>query len=122
MSPSLLDRLPDDFLDRRHPILDFSQPAHAEREHALVHGLAAQLETRRADEDQLAQLFAHGHDFVEADAALVPGEVALVTPAALERLDRVGVLLLEARLEQRRRRQRVRLLAVRADAAHEALR
>src|SRR5262245_42260068 len=66
-----LDSLPDDFLDRRHTVLDLAQPAGAQRQHPLVDRLAAQLESRGADEDQLAQLLADRHHLVQADATLV---------------------------------------------------
>ena len=61
---------------RRHAVLDFPQAALAERDHAFVNRLAAQFEAGRADENQLAQLLADFHHFVEADAALVAGVVA----------------------------------------------
>ena len=53
-----LHRLPDDFLDRGDAEFDFAQPALAERDHALVNRLAAQFESRGADENQLANLLA----------------------------------------------------------------
>ena len=68
------------------PVLDLPQTAAAQRDHAFLDGLAPQLERRRADENQLAQLVGDLHDFVQADAALVAGLVALVAARALERL------------------------------------
>ena len=56
----------------------FPQAAAAERDHAFVNRLAPQLETGRADENQLAQLFGHFQHLVQADTALVAG-VTLVT-------------------------------------------
>src|SRR5262245_49913193 len=72
----LLDGFANHFFDRRQTFHHFSQPAAAQRDHAFVDGLAPELETGRADEDQLAQLFGHLEHFVQADAALVAGLVA----------------------------------------------
>src|SRR5262245_8681703 len=74
----LLDRLADDFFDRRQPVHDFSQAAATQGDHSLLDRLAPELETRRADENQLAQFFRHFEDFVQPDASLVAGLVALL--------------------------------------------
>ena len=75
-----------------------------------------------ADQNQLLELVADRHHFVEADAALVAGGVALVAAGALHRRDLVGVFLGEAGQHQRFGRLRRRLLAVGADVPHQPLR
>src|SRR5207244_4310843 len=87
---SLLHRFSDDFLDRRESVFHLAQPARAQRDHAFVDRLAAQLEARRADENQLAELVGDLHDFVETDAAFVAGLVAALAAGAFHRRHRVG--------------------------------
>ena len=62
-----------------------------------------QLETRRADENQLAQLVGDLHDFVEADAALVAGLVADLAAGAACGTTLLRLLGREADLDQRLR-------------------
>src|SRR5262245_7356226 len=96
--PGLLDGLPYDFLDRRHSALDLAQTAHAERNHPFVDRLAPQLESRGADENELAQLLGYFHHLVQANAAFVPGVVAALAAFAAHRRDGVGILGSEAGL------------------------
>src|SRR6202166_3121809 len=118
----LFHRLPDDLFERGHTVLHLAQPALPERDHPLVDRLAAELRARRADENQLAQLLADFHHLVEADAALVAGLRAPLTPFAPHRRHGVRIVGVVASLYQRRRRRRVGLLAVRAHLANQALR
>src|SRR6266542_3606684 len=63
--------LPHDLFDAGHAFFDFAKAAGAQRQHPLVDRLAPQFEPRGADENQLAQLLADFHHFVETDASLV---------------------------------------------------
>src|SRR6202521_3406655 len=76
----LFHRFPYDLFERGHAVLHLAQPALAERDHALVDRLAAELGARGADENQLAPLLADFHHFIEADATLVPRFEAPVAP------------------------------------------
>src|SRR3954470_14531321 len=122
VAPGLLDRFPHDLLDRREAVLDLAQAAHPEGDHPLLDRLAPQLGARGANQNQLLEFLANRHHFIEADASLVAGRIALVAAGALHRRDFVGVLGREAGLHQRLRRLRRRFLAVGADPPDEALR
>src|SRR5262245_34689796 len=99
----LLDRFADDFFDRRQPVHDLPQAASTQRDHSLLDRFPPEFETRRADENQLAQFFCHFKDFVQPDAALVAGLVALLAAHALHRRHGLGFFGREARLHERRR-------------------
>src|SRR5262249_25370570 len=118
----LFHRLAHDLFDGRDAVHHLAQAAPAQRDHPFVNRLAPELEARRADENQLAQLLADLHHFVQADAALVARLVALLAAGALLRRHLLRLFGREPGLNERRRRHRVVLLAVRADAAHQALR
>ena len=75
------------------PSFTLRRPLMPQRDHPFVDRLAPQLEARGADENQLAQLLADFHHFVEADAALVAGVVARSQPAPFIGVTVVGVLL-----------------------------
>src|SRR5436190_7204869 len=81
--PALLNRLARHFLDRRDAFHYLLQSAPAERDHAFVDRLPAQLQGRGAHQDQLAQFVGDFHDFVETDAPLVAGVVAALAAGAL---------------------------------------
>src|SRR5260370_10394481 len=96
VTPSSLDSLPRHFLDRRHAVHDLHQPAAAERDHPFVDRLAPELQRRRADEDQLAQLLGDLHHFIETHAPLVARVVAALAAGALLRAELLGLVLREA--------------------------
>src|SRR5580704_5663750 len=87
----LFHGLPDHLFEGRHAVPHLPQAALAQRDHPLIDRFPAKLGTGGADENQLAQLFADFHHFVETDAALVARVVALVAAVALHRRDRGGV-------------------------------
>src|SRR4029453_582860 len=75
-SQFLLHRLPHHFFYRRDAFLHFSESAHSQRKHPVVNRLAAQLETRGTDQNQLSKLLGDFHHFIETDPSLVSGQVA----------------------------------------------
>src|ERR1700730_7136435 len=88
----LFHRFPYDLFERCHAVLHLAQPALPERDHALVDRPSAGLGGRRADENQLAQLLADFHHFIETDATLVPGVEAPVAALASHRRHGVRIV------------------------------
>src|SRR5262249_13352081 len=80
-----------DFFDGRDAQFYFSETRLTKSDHSLVDRLASELESRGAHENQFPQFLGHFHHLVQADAALVPGLVALLAASAFHRRDRVGV-------------------------------
>src|SRR5438093_2633341 len=118
---SLFHRLPHHLFDRRDAVLHLPQSAVAQRDHPVVDGFSPQLQARGADENQLAQILADLHHFVQTDAAFVAGQIAAIAADAFEWHDGVRIGRRKSGLDERRRRERRRLLAVRADAADQTL-
>src|SRR5689334_8201123 len=99
----LLDRLPCHFLYRRDSVHHFVQTAAAKRDHPFLDRLAPQLQPGCADENQLAQLVADFHHFIEADASFVTRVVAPFAAAALLRDHLLRFLLSKSGFDQRLR-------------------
>src|SRR6185369_16706416 len=97
---SLQHRLADDLFDGRQAVADFLQTAHAERHHAGLDRLVAQLEGAGAGEDHLLHLVVDLEHLVEADAPFVAGVAAAVAAAPLEQLEGARLLLREAGAHQ----------------------
>src|SRR5262245_59071480 len=115
----LLLRDPDDLGDRRDARAYAAPAVVAQRPHALLHRRVLDLARRPTLEDQLLDGVAHGQELVDARAAAVAGLGAVLAALAL---DRAHVVAIAAHLAQHLDAQLRRLLALRADLAHEALR
>src|SRR5579863_187769 len=74
--PSLQHSFANYFFNRREAQADLDQSASAQHDHSLVDGLFLQFQRGSAHQNQFPQLVVDLHDFVKADAALVPGLVA----------------------------------------------
>src|SRR3989441_7273912 len=117
-SPSLGGGLLHHFLERRDPPLHLHHAVHPEGQHPLLHSHLPQLFGRAALQDAPAQRAGQRHDLVQPLPALVPRPVAGVAPrplgeGALARFHAEGMQLLLG--------IGVRLLAPRADPAHQPL-
>src|SRR5262245_14219842 len=118
--PSYLleDGLTQDFFNRRDPLLDLLEAAHAQGQHTLLEGLSLDLARGRSHHDEVADPFRDLHDLVETDAPLVSRTVAGPAAAPLVHLERADLIRREADVDQGLGRDVLELfLAPAADAA-----
>src|ERR1700722_16348027 len=112
----------EDLLEGGHAVADTVERGHAEGAHALADGDLAHFAGVGAGNDELADFVADGHGFDDGKTAGVTGTLATFAAATAVK----GVALEEARVDVEVRIHLVvvgdGLFAMRADAAHEALR
>src|SRR5450432_3808640 len=77
----------NDFFDRGNACTNLFQTRFAQRNHAVFDRLLPQLDSRGADQYQLADLIGNFHHFVKADASLVTGIVTSGAALALKNLE-----------------------------------
>ena len=107
---------------RRDSALHLREPVFAEADHAAAERRFPDLVLGRPRRDQPAHLVGDTHHFVDADAAAIPGVIALVAPDRLVERDRRGVGIVDVQRSQRIARRRVLAPAVHAEPPYEALR